>query len=168
MAMFQLLIVDDEESTVEALAVSLPREELEIEHVYKAYSSDEALRVLETHNVDILITDIQMPEENGLQLIKKVNAQYKGIKCILLTGHAEFEYAKEAIGRNIVDYLLKPIKDQLLFASIRKAQEQLKQEWGVPHPDLDQSSAQGKYPAAQEQSSDAADRRQDDRSEAAR
>lgn len=127
--MFQVLIVDDEESTVEALAVTLPKEELEIEHVYKAYSSEEALRILEMHTVDILITDIQMPEENGLQLIKKVNSQYKGIKCILLTGHAEFEYAKEAIDRNIVDYLLKPIKDHILYASIRKAKEQLKQEW---------------------------------------
>lgn len=127
--MFQLLIVDDEEAAVEALAVSLPMKELEIEAVHKAYSCEEALGILKRQTIHIVITDIQMPEDDGLVLIEQITAKWKHVKCIIMSGHAEFAYAKDGIRFGIEEYLLKPIDDDDLFGVIRRVQEKMKAEW---------------------------------------
>lgn len=126
--MFQMLIVDDEEAAVEALSLSIPAQSLQIETIHKAYSGKEALELMDAHSIDIVITDIKMPEMNGLQLIDEIQARWKTAKCILLSGHAEFDYAKEAIQHQIEDYLLKPVDDDELIAVIQKVQEKLTKE----------------------------------------
>lgn len=126
--MFQLLIVDDEEAAVEALSVSIPAQSLKIEAIHKAYSARQALKLMEAHPIDIVITDIKMPEMNGLQLIREIQAGWRGTKCILLSGHADFAYAKEAMQQSIEDYLLKPVDDQELIDVVRKVQDKLEIE----------------------------------------
>lgn len=109
--MFQLLIVDDEASVVDSLADTLPWHEIGISAVFKAYSGSEALELLKTNTIDIMMTDIRMPGMNGLELLALVRREWKRIKCILLSGHAEFSYAQQAIQHDAHEYLLKPISD---------------------------------------------------------
>lgn len=127
--MFNLLIVDDEEASVEALSLSISRQDMEIDAIHKAYSVEEALHILRRHAIDMVITDIKMPEEDGLDLVKVITEKWKHIKCVLISGYAEFEYAKDAIRFGIEDYLLKPIDDEKLFSVIRRTQQKLRKEW---------------------------------------
>ncbi|GIP38038.1 hypothetical protein J31TS4_13180 [Paenibacillus sp. J31TS4] len=127
--MLSLLIVDDELHVVERLSELLPWEEIGIGRVFKALSGGEALAILETETIDIVITDIRMPGMSGLELVSTIRDRWKMTKCILLSGHAEFGYAQEAIQHGTADYLLKPVSDEELLATVARQVEQLKSEW---------------------------------------
>jgi two-component system, response regulator YesN len=119
--MHEILIVDDERSVVEGVAATLPCDELKIGTVHKAFSATDALAIMRQHPVDLLITDIRMPGISGLELMDKVQEASPSTQCILLTGHAEFEYAKRAITGGASDYLLKPVNDEDLIQAVDKA-----------------------------------------------
>jgi two-component system response regulator YesN len=125
----QMIIVDDEAHWVDNLSMNKPWHTLGIEHVHKAYSAQEALRILETYPIDIVISDVLMPEMTGIELIGKIREYDKNIKCIILSGHSDFEYAKEALRHQAVDYLLKPPTDNELLGAVKSAVDQLKVEW---------------------------------------
>ncbi|WP_172196274.1 response regulator [Saccharibacillus qingshengii] len=125
----QLMIVDDEIHWVDNLAMNKPWDTLGIEVVHRAYSAREALELIEIHPIDIVISDILMPEMNGIELIGKIRERDRKIKCIMLSGHSDFEYAKQAIRHNAVDYLLKPPSDADLLATVGSAISQLNAEW---------------------------------------
>lgn len=125
----QMIIVDDEAHWVDNLSMTKPWHTLGIEQVHKAYSAHEALQLIDTHPIDIVISDIQMPEMTGIELIERIRVRDKKIKCILLSGHSEFDYAKKAIQFEAVDYLLKPPTDDELMGAVQKAIDQLNTEW---------------------------------------
>lgn len=77
--------------------------------VGEAENGKTALEALKTIRPDLLITDIRMNEMNGLEMIKRLRAQYPDLYILILSGYADFEYAKQAIKYGISDYLLKPI-----------------------------------------------------------
>ncbi|TMV46141.1 response regulator [Paenibacillus mesophilus] len=126
--MFQLLIVDDEASVVDSLADTLPWDEIGISTVFKAYSGHEALELLKTNTIDIMMTDIRMPGMNGLELLALVRREWKRVKCILLSGHAEFAYAQQAIQHDAHEYLLKPIGDDEVLAKVGNLVQAIKLE----------------------------------------
>jgi len=125
----QMIIVDDEAHWVDNLSTTKPWHELGIEQVHKAYSAWEALRIIETHPIDIVISDILMPEMTGMELIGEIRRREPRIKCIVLSGHSDFEFAQEAVRNQAVDYLLKPPTDDELIGAVRAAVEQLQAEW---------------------------------------
>ncbi|MBE0340598.1 response regulator [Paenibacillus sp. 28ISP30-2] len=125
----QMIIVDDEAHWVDNLSMTKPWHTLGIEHVHKAYSAHEALQIIDTHPIDIVISDIQMPEMTGIELIERIRVRDKKIKCILLSGYSEFDFAKKAIQYEAVDYLLKPPTDDELMGAVQKAIDQLNTEW---------------------------------------
>ena len=125
----QMIIVDDEAHWVDNLSMNKPWDSLGIEHVHKAYSAHEALQIIDTHPIDIVISDILMPEMTGIELIERIRIRDKRIKCIILSGHSDFEFAKRAIQQHAVDYLLKPPTDSELFAAVRTAIHQINSEW---------------------------------------
>ncbi len=127
--MFQVMIVDDEPAVLEGLAYTMPWEELEVEQVHQASSAAEALALLNLHHVDIVITDIRMPGMSGLELIQEIRRTWSGVRCIILSGHGEFEYAREAIRMETTDYLLKPIEADELTETVRSVQDKLRAEW---------------------------------------
>ncbi|RUS43802.1 response regulator [Cohnella sp. AR92] len=124
----QLLLVDDEMNVPDTLAKTIPWETLGIEKVHKAYSALEALNLLNLHDIDIVITDVRMPEMDGLELARQIYLHWRHVKCLLLTAHADFEYAQEAIKHNIQGYLLKPIDDEELSAQVASVVESLRAE----------------------------------------
>ncbi|MEK4461293.1 response regulator [Paenibacillus sp. FSL R7-0048] len=125
----QMIIVDDEAHWVDNLAMTKPWHTLGIEQVHKAYSAREALQIIDTNPIDIVISDIQMPEMTGIELIERIRKRDKKIKCIILSGHSEFDYAKKALQHNAVDYLLKPPTDDEIIGAVKTAIEQLNTEW---------------------------------------
>ncbi|MBW7473853.1 response regulator [Paenibacillus oenotherae] len=114
----QLLLVDDEMNVADTLAETIPWHTIGIENVHKAYSASDALNLLNMHEIDIVITDVRMPEMDGLELARSIYQHWTHIKCLLLTAHADFEYAQAAIKNNIQGYMLKPIEDQELIDQI--------------------------------------------------
>jgi len=127
--MFRILIVDDEPSVVDAISQTLPWSELDIEEVFTAYSAKEALKHMEQHYIDIVLTDIRMPGMDGIELMRAIRSYARHVKFILLTGHAEFEYAKQALQMQAEDYLLKPVRDEALIATIRRLTQEMREEW---------------------------------------
>ncbi|SDW77146.1 response regulator [Paenibacillus sp. CF384] len=127
--MIQLMLVDDEPSVVDALALRIPWSSLGVVHVFKAYSGAEAWELFQSQQIDIVITDIRMPGMDGLELIRRVRAVRNRTQCLLLTGFAEFEYAQEALRSQVFDYLLKPIGNDELIASVSRLIARLTDEW---------------------------------------
>jgi len=105
--MYRMLIVDDEEIITDSLyEVFQNLKHLDLD-VYKAYSGDEALELLEKTRVDVILSDIRMPEIDGLQLLQHVRGIWPKCRVIFLTGYNEFDYVYTAIQHEGVSYLLK-------------------------------------------------------------
>lgn len=118
--MTTILIVDDHKHLAESLATTIPWDTHGVDEVRQAYSGMEAVETFEREPIDILITDIRMPVMSGIELIRIVRARYPQTDCILLTGHAEFEYARQAIELETAHYLLKPVKHDELVDAVTK------------------------------------------------
>lgn len=127
--MIEVLLVDDESYVTETLRKTIPWDELGISSVYEAESGAEALELLQRHPIDILITDIQMPEMSGLTLIEKVQSQWPHVRSMLLTGHSEFHYAQRAIQLQAFAYVLKPVEDEKFIAVLSDVIAALQDEW---------------------------------------
>ncbi|GIP16120.1 AraC family transcriptional regulator [Paenibacillus montaniterrae] len=127
--MLQLLLVDDERSVVETLAETIPWEECGIGTVHEALSGATALEMMENHAIDIVITDIRMPGMSGIELITAIHDRWPHVHSILLSGYAEFEYAKQAIVNQSFDYLLKPVSDEDLIDSVKRLVQRIQEKW---------------------------------------
>lgn len=126
--MYEILLVDDHTHLVDSLAISLPWERLGIAAVHKAYSGEEALELLAYHSIDIIVTDIQMNGMSGLELITRLNEKHRNVKTVILTGHDEFQYAKEALQQRVSEYLLKPVPNDELELTLRRLIAEIEQE----------------------------------------
>ncbi len=106
--MFRLLIVDDEPVIVEGLCDYINKncEKYELD-ILKAYSGDDALEILSTRKIDVVLTDIKMPGISGIDLMNNIRGNWPGCRVIFLTGYDEFDYVYEAIKNDGVKYLLK-------------------------------------------------------------
>lgn len=119
--MYRILVVDDENYVVDWIS-SLLESQTETElDVCRAYSAEEALKWLNRAKIDIIITDISMPEMSGIQLAERVKQNWPQCKVILLTAYAEFDYAYEAIKNNVVSYILKTENDLNILQEVNKA-----------------------------------------------
>ncbi|MFC5529494.1 response regulator [Cohnella yongneupensis] len=127
--MIEILLVDDESYMTESLRMTIPWEQLNVREVYCASSGAEALAILEQKPIDIIVSDIRMPEMDGLTLLQTVSERWPNIRCLLLTGHSDFEYAKRAIKLQVSDYILKPVNDEEFMKSIANAIDSLRDEW---------------------------------------
>ncbi|MCD1257264.1 response regulator [Paenibacillus athensensis] len=118
--MFSLLIVDDHKHLVESMLTTIAWQQYGVAHVYGAHSGYEALELMLSRDIDVLVTDIRMPGMSGLELIERVRAGWPGVDCILLTGFADFQYAQKAIELQAAHYLLKPVRDEELLPLIAR------------------------------------------------
>ncbi len=97
----------------------------------------EALKVLEQNNIDIVVSDIYMPEMDGITLLKKINKHNISCLVILLTGKSDKEIIIEALRANAFDYLEKPVDEERLMTSLNRAvkfltvQQQMEEKEGL-------------------------------------
>ncbi|AIQ34436.1 MULTISPECIES: response regulator transcription factor [Paenibacillus] len=111
----RLLIVDDEQFAVEGLLYCCEWKAYGIEEVLTANRADKAREIMNEHRIELLICDIEMPDEDGLSLVGWVREYSPWTESIFLTCHSEFSYAKKAVNLGSFDYLLKPVDtDELL------------------------------------------------------
>jgi len=126
--MYRLLIVDDEEIIVNSLFEmfsNLNDEELD---VYKAYSGEEAIEWLIRTRIDIVISDIRMPEIDGLHLLEEIQKRWPYCKVIFLTGYDSFEYIYHAVQIADVAYILKSEDPDKVVHAVLEAIISIKQE----------------------------------------
>ncbi len=116
----KLLIVDDEQFIREGLKNCINWAANGITQVETARSGMEALECFDRDYYDILIVDVQMPKMSGLELAEKIQGISPYTKIIILSGYAEFEYAKKALELNVLSYLLKPVNIDELERLIEK------------------------------------------------
>jgi len=107
--MYQVLIVDDEEIVCRGMAQFVKWEKCGFEVAGIAASVDEALRMFKKMSIDVVFTDIRMPEKSGIDLLKEVQELYPDVKTVVLSGYSDFDYAKDAIRYGAVEYLTKPV-----------------------------------------------------------
>jgi two-component system, response regulator YesN len=129
------LLVDDDYYVITALENKIDWPSLSIDQVYTAYNVAQAREILMQHDVHILISDIEMPQGSGLELLAWVREEQLNIQAIILTNYADFNYAQKAIELQSFDYFLKPIAFDKLSLIIRKAvaraKEQLENEKAI-------------------------------------
>ena len=117
--MLNLLVVDDEMVILHGIVKIIREGKTPFTRIESALDACEALSVMEDFAPDLIITDIHMPEMNGLELIQEVKERGVCDRFIILTGHDEFEYARQAIRHQVIDYLLKPINKAELLDLLR-------------------------------------------------
>ncbi len=126
--MYRLLIVDDEEIIVNGLyEIFRSMKNLNLD-VYRAYSGEEAVEWLSRTRMDIVLTDIRMPEMDGLQLLDVIYRRWPQCKVIFLTGYNEFEYVYKAIQHQGVSYILKTEDNDKVISVVENAIEEIKRE----------------------------------------
>lgn len=123
-----LLIVEDEEAIKNKLMHNVDWSAHGFIPVLGASNGKEALTLLKNQPVDIMVTDIQMPLMNGIELIKAVKKLNYPLKIIVISGFAEFEYARESIKFNVCEYLLKPFATKRLLEVALRVREELMKE----------------------------------------
>lgn len=123
--MHRLLIADDEPKIRRRLSQMIDWSAFGVEVVAFADNGRQALeKALEAH-VDLCMVDVRMPGMNGLEMIQQLKQVKPGIICIIVSGHDEFEYAQRAVSLNVFDYLLKPIKSDVLERTVARAVQEL-------------------------------------------
>ena len=115
-----ILLIDDDETVLRTVGRFLDARG----HTVNATpSASEALLRMEAHSPDLVISDIQMPEMDGVALLRAIRAQGRKVPVVLMTGHATVDTAVAALRLGAADYLKKPIKIEELQACIERVYE---------------------------------------------
>ena len=106
-----VLIVDDEQLIRQGLRARIEYLGIDVDEIFEADNGLMALGIQDEHPIDLVITDIRMPDMDGLELIQEMQKKNNQIKFIVLSGYAEFSYAETAIRLGVKAYLLKPVSN---------------------------------------------------------
>ena len=107
--MYKVLLVDDEALIREAISENIQWEELGFSFMGACENGKQAIEMIEKEQPNLLLTDINMPFVDGMELTKFVYENYPDTKVIIISGFDEFEYAKNAVKYQVLEYILKPI-----------------------------------------------------------
>jgi two-component system response regulator YesN len=132
-----LLIVDDEPLILAGLCSILNKTETGFQQVETANDSVEALKMLAGFKPHLVIADINMPEMNGLELIKLAKEKNLCHRFIILSGYDDFEYARQALRYHVIDYLMKPIDKVEFISTLKKVAREIVYENMPPVDDMD-------------------------------
>jgi two-component system response regulator YesN len=125
---YKAIIADDEPKLIQLIKLLGKWEELDIEIVDECLDGRTALESIKRNRPDFVLSDIKMPELDGLELIQEVRKS--GVDCffVLISGYRHFEYARSAISLNVVDYLLKPIDEEQLNITLEGLCRQMRKK----------------------------------------
>jgi two-component system response regulator YesN len=126
--MYKVFLVEDEIVVREGIRNNIPWEKTSFMLAGEAPDGEMALSIIKDIKPDILITDIRMPFMDGLSLSRIVKKTLPWIKIIILSGHDEFNYAREAISIGIEEYLLKPVSSQDMLGALEKIAQRIDEE----------------------------------------
>ena len=123
--MDSVIVVEEEDIIRRGIRNSVPWEEINGSVVGEARNGEEGGALIAERNPDIVITDINMPVEDGLQMIARTKDTYDYV-AIILTGYSDFEYAREAIRNGVSYYVLKPLDMEEMKEALERAALELK------------------------------------------
>lgn len=114
--MQHILLVDDEPEVVHALSRVLRKEY----HISKAFSAEQALELLREQPIDLILSDIRMPNVDGIELLTQIKSLYPEISRVLLSGYADMEQSQAAISNHIAEIILAKPWDNFELKTILK------------------------------------------------
>ncbi len=118
----KILLVDDEESIRKVLSISLRDSGYQ---VLTAANGQDALRLFESEHPAIVLTDIKMPGMTGIELLDHIKKTSKETEVIMISGHGDMSLAIESLKRDAVDFITKPINDDILEIALKRALERI-------------------------------------------
>ncbi len=126
--MYKVLIVDDEVIIRNGLYNMIPWSKLEIDEVRTASGAQEALEIARETMPDIVLTDICMPEMDGLEMTRRMLEFIPDLRVLVLTGYDDFKYAQKSCSLGVKEFILKPVDEVSLINSIKLQVDNLKNE----------------------------------------
>lgn len=123
--MRKVMLVEDEEFILQGIRCIIDWEELSMSVTAMVHNGKEALEQFKKEPVDIIVTDVEMPLMNGLELLKEIRELSPRTRGIILSGYDEFEYARAALKLDVEEYILKPVNEEQLRQALLDAGEQL-------------------------------------------
>jgi len=123
-----ILVVDDSPDTLEVLQRNL---ESKGYRVFTAPGAVEAIKILESAAMDLVITDLKMPKVDGLSLVRHIQENFKDTEVMMITGYPSIEGAVEAVKTGAEEYLAKPFTDEELFTAVVRVIDKLHQRRAV-------------------------------------
>ena len=117
-----LLIVDDEKGIRKMLEITLADRGFS---VHSAENGKQALAVFRKVKPCIVLTDIKMPDIDGIELLRRIKKEDKEVEVIMITGQADMELAIQSLKNDATDFVTKPIDDEVLGIAIRRARERM-------------------------------------------
>jgi Response regulator containing CheY-like receiver domain and AraC-type DNA-binding domain len=127
--MYNLILVDDESLILDQLCTVLPWEALGYTLAGRFTETQQALAFLRENTVDVLLTDIQLGSNTGLELALAARNMNPAIELVILSAYSDFEYARSALRLNVYDYLLKPVTYAALSACFEGLKAKLDARW---------------------------------------
>ncbi|GIP31581.1 helix-turn-helix domain-containing protein [Paenibacillus sp. J2TS4] len=126
--MYNVLLVDDEMLDLEGMKQFIPWEDLGMKVAAAVNNAFEACDIIERLPIDILVSDVNMPNMSGLELARRAIEKGADIRIIFVSGFQEFSYVKQALSLKAYSYVLKPMDDNELIAALMKAKQDLENE----------------------------------------
>ncbi len=126
--MYSILIVDDEQGITEGLRLIIQRNMPDCTVAGVAYNGAQGFDLAMQVKPDIILTDIRMPQADGLAMIRRLDEAGCNARFIILSGYSEFEYARNAMGLGVKFYINKPVEEEELLAAIGKAGSDIEAE----------------------------------------
>ena len=123
--MYTLLIADDEPLIRNGVKKIIDWESLGFSQIFLAEDGQEALDIIKSKHVDLVLTDIVMPFMDGLELSEILSREFPDIHVVILTGHEDFEYAQKSVSLGVKNYILKPIGAESLYKKMVQICEKL-------------------------------------------
>lgn len=126
--MYRVLLVDDEALIREAITENIPWEELGYRLVGSCRNGREALEQIRKEPPDLLLTDINMPYMDGMELSRIVHEEYRDTCIVIISGYDEFDYAKRAMKYQVLEYILKPVTQQEMNETLLRVRDRLDEQ----------------------------------------
>ncbi len=126
--MFNLLLVDDEELTLEGMYGNIDWQELGFDEVFRELSAEGALKRAQASRIDVIVSDIHLGGMDGLEMCRRIMERWPCAKIVILSGYKDFEFARQAIDLHAVRYLVKPFLYEELFQVVKEALEAFQKE----------------------------------------
>lgn len=125
--MYKLVIADDEEKILEGIANLFPWQQIGFQVVGTFLNGKDLLENIQSNHVDVVLSDIEMPFMNGIELAKELSKK-QDIKIVFFSSYQNYEYFRSALQFHVFDYLMKPINFNELITCFEKLKRKLDEE----------------------------------------